>query len=136
MRVSRGNRGSIDMKAIERSIEELLGMEEELPDNFSEGYESINDNDSEADDISPAKRKELFRRIKQMSNPQYDDNLDGLRSREHLVPLKGFKEYKLSLEQEEEVVSLEKKPVSKLRPLRFQEFRARGQTEKKIKGNV
>lgn len=36
-----------------------------------------------------------------------------------LIPLKGFKEYKFSYEQEE-VPTVDRRPVSKLKPLKYQ----------------
>jgi hypothetical protein len=35
----------------------LFGEEEIIPDNFSEGYESINDSDTSEDDIEMSKRE-------------------------------------------------------------------------------
>ena len=97
----------------------------------------MNDSDPEEDDIDLSKRIELFKCIEAFHKESGNEEADNRMSLEHLNPVKGFKEYKLSLEREETKLMIDKKQQgSKLKPLKFQEFRARGMTEKRIKNNA
>ena len=53
------------------------------------------------------------------------------------MPLKGFKEYKMYIDQASPTSILpEKKIPNRLKPLKFHEYKKRGVTEKKIKGPI
>jgi hypothetical protein len=64
IRMSKTGNPDHDHQSLSLTLNLINEEEEILPDNFSEEYESINDSDSEAEDLEPCRKEELLKCIK------------------------------------------------------------------------